>query len=184
MTSVPVTPSRPRTGYIPETPQGGTPTTTRIAGSSITQASPAYTTTRRHSLYGTEDRIVLDLGSRIWRVGFSGEGRPRDVFLAGGDEALPLWTLQRASDKDQREEEERLLEARIQHRLRSVFHEYVDSCSSPLSCNLMTLEVTLDRPEISENISSGASSPPAVRQGDDCPDIVQQSPSRFTVRCV
>jgi actin-related protein 10 len=162
MTSVPVTPSRPRVGYMPETPQGGTPVTARVAGSSINPASPAYITTRRHSLYGTEDRIVLDLGSRIWRVGFSGEGRPRDVFLAGGEEALPLWTLERAADKDQREEEARLLEARIQHRLRSVFHEYVDSCSFLVACNLMAPEVALDRPKVPENLDCGTSAPPIV----------------------
>jgi actin-related protein 10 len=127
MASIPSTPSRAR-ARIAETPEG-TPVTARIAASqSHVPSSPAYTTTRRHSLYGTEDRVVLDLGSRIWRVGFSGEGRPRDVFFAGGEEAYPLWTLERAVDQAQREEDARLLEARVQQRLRSVFHEYVDSC--------------------------------------------------------
>jgi actin-related protein 10 len=122
MSSIPATPSRPRTGYNPETPEG-TPAAQRIANASMVQASPAYTTTRRHSLYGTEDRIVLDLGSCVWRVGFSGEGRPRDVLSVG-----PLWTLERAHEPEAREEEARLLEARVRHRLRSVFHEYVDPC--------------------------------------------------------
>jgi actin-related protein 10 len=150
MASIPVTPSRPRTGYIPETPEG-TPAAARIAGSHALQASPAYTTTRRHSLYGTEDRIVLDLGSRVWRVGFSGEGRPRDVFLAGGEAALPLWTLERASDPYMREEEERLLEAKVQHKLRSVFHEYVDQCSPAPRRNLMAREVPFDGSKVEEN---------------------------------
>lgn len=82
------------------------------------QASPHYQTTRRHSLYGTEDRVVIDPGSRIWKVGFSGEGRPRDVFMVG-----PLWGLRRAPDMAQREEEDRVLEARLQAKLREVFHD-------------------------------------------------------------
>lgn len=36
----------------------------------------------RHSLYGTEDRIILDPGASLWKVGFSGEARPRAVFRA------------------------------------------------------------------------------------------------------
>ena len=60
----------------------------RTAHSGAVQASPHYQTTRRHSLYGTEDRIVINLGSRVWKVGFSGEGRPRDVFFVP-----PLWSL-------------------------------------------------------------------------------------------
>lgn len=69
-------------------------------------------------MYGTEDRIVIDPGSYIWKVGFSGEGRPRDVFHVDR-----LWTLDRATDVAEREEEDRELEARLQERLRSVFHE-------------------------------------------------------------
>ncbi|CDZ98092.1 Actin and related proteins [Phaffia rhodozyma] len=38
---------------------------------------------KRHSLYGTDDRIVLDPGSRIWKVGFSAEHRPRACFWSG-----------------------------------------------------------------------------------------------------
>lgn len=105
-------------------------------GSSMVQPSPHYTTTRRHSLYGIEDRIVIDPGSRIWKVGFSGEGKPRDVLYAGGDTVTPLWTLGRAPGLAEREEEERLLEARVQERLRSVFHEYVDSCFRRLTRHL------------------------------------------------
>jgi actin-related protein 10 len=97
-----------------------TPTASRVASTAAVQASPHYQTTRRHSLYGTEDRIVIDPGSRIWRVGFSGEGRPRDVFAVG-----PLWDLHRAADLAEREEEERVLEAKMQEHLRGVFHEWV-----------------------------------------------------------
>ncbi|EMD33902.1 hypothetical protein CERSUDRAFT_67540 [Gelatoporia subvermispora B] len=120
MATVPTTPKR-HSAYEPTTPLG-TPQTARVAGSHVIQSSPHYQTTRRHSLYGTEDRIIIDPGSRIWKVGFSGEGRPRDVFYACGEGAMPLWSLERASRTADREEEERLLEVRLQECLRSVFH--------------------------------------------------------------
>ncbi|TKY87645.1 hypothetical protein EX895_003226 [Sporisorium graminicola] len=45
-----------------------------------TSSSQAYSgVTRRHSLFGTEDRIVLDIGSRYSKFGFSGEPRPRAI---------------------------------------------------------------------------------------------------------
>ena len=103
-----------------------TPTTSRIAAtSSAVHSSPHYQTTRRHSLYGTEDRIVIDPGSRIWKVGFSGEGRPRDVFFGNGEDGQALWGLTRATNQLDREEEDRLLQAKLQDELRSVFHECV-----------------------------------------------------------
>lgn len=81
--------------------------------------SPHYSTTRRHSLYGTEDRIVIDPGSRIWKTGFSGEGRPRDVFT------VKPWGLGRYDGKNalERMEEERVLELELQDLLRGVFFE-------------------------------------------------------------
>ena len=100
-----------------------TPQITRI-GTTV-QSSPHYSTTRRHSLYGTEDRIVLDPGSRIWKMGFSGEGRPRELFFAAGADGTSLWSLSRPLGKFEREEEDRLLKDRIQDRLRTVFHECV-----------------------------------------------------------
>ena len=102
-----------------------TPISTRLAASSISalQSSPHYTTTRRHSLYGTEDRIILDPGSRIWKVGFSGEGRPRDVFFAEPSERTVLWGLSRIEGTAEGEEEERMLRVKLQDRLRRVFHE-------------------------------------------------------------
>lgn len=44
--------------------------------------SPAYTTNlrSRHALYGTDDRVVLDLGSKVWKAGFSSETKPRIVI--------------------------------------------------------------------------------------------------------
>ncbi|KAJ3161009.1 Actin- protein 10 [Geranomyces variabilis] len=64
---------------------------------------------RQRSIYTTEDRIVLDLGSLYWKCGFSGEPRPRHILptrtvaLAPGPAARegccspgtiqPLWDL-------------------------------------------------------------------------------------------
>ncbi|OAV94999.1 hypothetical protein PTTG_05497 [Puccinia triticina 1-1 BBBD Race 1] len=47
-----------------------------------TGPSPAYTTNlrSRHSLYGTDDRVILDLGSKVWKAGFSSETNPRVVI--------------------------------------------------------------------------------------------------------
>ena len=115
--AVPSTP-RSRTSHVVPVTPAGAPNTSRIARSGMVQASPHYQTTRRHSLYGTEDRVIIDPGSRVWKVGFSGEGRPRDVFFV-----TPLWGLQRAPDFVQREEEDRLLAAQLQTHLRAVFHK-------------------------------------------------------------
>lgn len=43
-------------------------------------SSSSGTPHRRHSLFGTEDRIIIDIGSRYCKVGFSGEAQPRKVF--------------------------------------------------------------------------------------------------------
>lgn len=67
---------------------------------------------------------MIDPGSRIWKVGFSGEGRPRDAFFGSGQDGLSLWRLTRARDQLDREEEDRVLQAKLQERLRAVFHEY------------------------------------------------------------
>lgn len=44
---------------------------------------------RGHSIYGIEDRIVLDIGSLYIKCGFSGEPRPRHI--------VPTWSRQRRS---------------------------------------------------------------------------------------
>ncbi|KAG9039960.1 hypothetical protein FRB95_004432 [Tulasnella sp. JGI-2019a] len=79
--------------------------------------SPHYTTARRHSLYGTEDRIIIDPGSRVWKVGFSGEGRPRDVFV------VKEWApgSMKGGSTSETAELESMLEAELQDRLRDVF---------------------------------------------------------------
>ncbi|KAF8968056.1 hypothetical protein BDZ97DRAFT_1755476 [Flammula alnicola] len=120
MSNTPTTP-RAKATFNP-----ATPATTRVAATNApntVHASPHYATTRRHSLYGVEDRVVIDPGSRIWKVGFSGEGRPRDVFYGGGPSGPPFWKLTRAMDPAERAEEDKLLEARLQGCLRSVFHD-------------------------------------------------------------
>lgn len=136
--SIPSTPSR-RLALDTTT----TPATSRVAvTNSAVHSSPHYQTTRRHSLYGTEDRIVIDPGSRIWKVGFSGEGRPRDVFFGDGQDGQPLWGLTRATNKPDREEEDRMLQAKLQERLRAVFHECVTAGILHLH-GLLTLDSSL-----------------------------------------
>ncbi|EJD06873.1 actin-like ATPase domain-containing protein [Fomitiporia mediterranea MF3/22] len=118
--SNPVATPRSKGATDPTTPVGN-----RLAVSAVNvlQSSPHYTTTRRHSLYGTEDRIILDPGSRVWKVGFSGEGRPRDVFFAESGERTALWGLARDHGGAEQEEEGRMLKIKLQDRLRKIFHE-------------------------------------------------------------
>jgi actin-related protein 10 len=120
MSTAPATP-RTKASFEPTTPP---PQRHERLGTHAQASSPHYATTRRHSLYGTEDRIILDPGSCVWKVGFSGEGRPRDVF-AVGSEGCGLWRLSSASSPPDRDEEDRQLQAKMQNHLRSVFHEYV-----------------------------------------------------------
>ena len=99
----PVTPRKP-SGDVSE-PSAPT----RLAASTIS-SSPHYTTTRRHSLYGTEDRIVIDPGSLVWKIGFSGESRPRDVLYAGSKLSHALCrSFDKARTAPERDEDERVL---------------------------------------------------------------------------
>ncbi|KAG8932829.1 hypothetical protein FRC02_000513 [Tulasnella sp. 418] len=103
-----------------------TPTRTPSASThraELLQNSPHYTTTRKHSLYGIEDRIVLDPGSRIWKVGFSGEGRPRDVFYVTSS-ALAI-DVGKGKSAVERAEMDRVAEQELQEKLRSVFFDYL-----------------------------------------------------------
>ncbi|KAJ1919775.1 hypothetical protein IWQ60_007161 [Tieghemiomyces parasiticus] len=52
-------------------PSGFSPATAGLGSSSVG---------RRFSVYGTEDRVVLDIGSHALRCGFSGEPHPRQVI--------------------------------------------------------------------------------------------------------
>lgn len=110
-----------------------TPTSSRVAPSSGSGApSPHYTTTRRHAVYGTEDRIVIDPGSRIWKVGFSGEGRPREVFVvtepsssksSAGGAVDSLWPNLSGKSTTERDDALISLENKLQDILRRVFFE-------------------------------------------------------------
>ncbi|WVO13751.1 hypothetical protein L204_101373 [Cryptococcus depauperatus] len=92
-------------------------------------ASPAYSS-RRHSLYGIEDRVVLDLGSRIWKVGFSGEPEPRAVFLAldSSSNSTEAWDLDIGSldgARKSRSEGNRLAGVRIANKLKETFVKHL-----------------------------------------------------------
>jgi actin-related protein 10 len=68
------------------------------SGSSSAYLAPSATAASRsrHSLYGSEDYLILDLGSRIWKVGFSGESSPRAVFDVGAEQ--DLWDFANTSN--------------------------------------------------------------------------------------
>jgi len=94
------------------------------ATSGIQAPSPHYATTRRHSLYGTEDRIVIDPGSRVWKVGFSGEGRPRGVFSVSDPKTgAALWPDFSGKSTTERDDALITLENKLQDILRNVFFE-------------------------------------------------------------
>ncbi|CAO1622768.1 unnamed protein product [Parajaminaea phylloscopi] len=104
---------------------------------------------RRHSLFGTEDRIVLDIGSRCCKVGFSGEAQPRKIFktvdgaLRPGVEALYssgevesvandeddealLWHLD-LMRPGERHHVKQLLKARLTVLLRSIYQDHLST---------------------------------------------------------
>lgn len=61
--------------------------------SNYSSASSFHNFTRRHSIYGTEDRVVLDIGSLYIKCGFSGESSPRHL--------VPTWSyLGKSRDDD------------------------------------------------------------------------------------
>lgn len=105
---------------------GSTPSTPLRTSSTNAPASPHYVTTRRHSLYGTEDRVIIDPGSRVWKVGYSGEARPRAVFRVQSQAGGPLWSVMRSNTShEEQQEEHKLLFYTLQHELRKVFHKSV-----------------------------------------------------------
>ena len=116
----PTTPTKRISIQGPPTPS----TPVRLSSTYGTSGSPAYTTTtRRHSLYGTEDRIIIDPGSHVWKVGFSGEGKPRHVSMVGQGPQAILWGSTRKYTTEEREEADRMLAQRLQDCLRSMFFE-------------------------------------------------------------
>ncbi|KAJ3246523.1 hypothetical protein HDU78_006743 [Chytriomyces hyalinus] len=75
------------------TPQHQSSTTSLLSLSSVSLASNAL---RRNSLYGFEDRIVLDIGTSLLRAGISGEQRPRivlDISVPDGSQTTGLYDL-------------------------------------------------------------------------------------------
>lgn len=68
---------------------------------------------------------MLDLGSRTWIYGFSGENAPRghvDVSRFGVGNEHGIWTLDCASEWNEDPEVEAAVEARVQEGLRWIFH--------------------------------------------------------------
>lgn len=95
----------------------------------VSRPLTSQTNSRRHSLYGIEDRVVIDPGGRMWKAGFSGEPDPRAVFWAALDlgriGASEMWDLDLAAvrgARGSRAEARRLVAARISRKLRDVFH--------------------------------------------------------------
>lgn len=109
-------------GYAPTA--GPSSSTSRVVresspATSLLSSSAAITSSARsrHSLYGGEDRVVLDIGSRVWKIGFSGESTPRAVFDVG-----ELWTYD-AVDAAESKEQQRKCQSRIKKLLRRVYYE-------------------------------------------------------------
>jgi hypothetical protein len=77
---------------------------------------------------------VLDLGSSVWKAGFSGEGSPRECrgvvqMLAkeeGGGAAAALWGLEKSDVAD---EEWEVREERLKRGLRDVWFKWVAALS-------------------------------------------------------
>ncbi|KIO34497.1 hypothetical protein M407DRAFT_209681 [Tulasnella calospora MUT 4182] len=127
MSAVPATPSRSSAAAA--------------ARADLLASSPHYTTTKRHSLYGTEDRIIIDPGSRVWKVGFSGEGRPRDVFVVKHTLSPVPTSASGVRDSIDEVEKERLMELELQDRLRSVFFNSL--LADPKSRKVIVIESPL-----------------------------------------
>lgn len=67
---------------------------------------------------------MLDPGSLVWKIGFSGESRPRDVLYAGSKlTAAVCKSFDMASTQAERDEDERMLQVLLQDRLRAMFFE-------------------------------------------------------------
>ena len=76
---------------------------------------------------------MLEIGSRIWYWGFSGEPSPRGMVDMGGE----LWTL----DCGRTDWNEAATEARIQAQLRRIFHR--ELMTDPRSRKIVIVESAL-----------------------------------------
>lgn len=121
------------------TPARPTPPTSRP-----TVPSPAHRAASRHSLYGTDDRVLLDPGSALWKVGFSGEPAPRAVVDVSDAQGRGIWEEEfeavaeadgwgeERGEEGKREWGERVVDTRIGDRLRDVFAKFVRlTCTLP-----------------------------------------------------
>ncbi|KAG8914141.1 hypothetical protein FRC00_000787 [Tulasnella sp. 408] len=171
MSAVPATPSRSSAAAA--------------ARAELLASSPHYTTTKRHSLYGTEDRIIIDPGSRVWKVGFSGEGRPRDVFLVKHTSSSVPASASGVRDSIDEVEKERLMELELQDCLRSVFFNYrapptiIRAAAQPAAATRVPEEILTDA--LVEEVKTkclfvGAPFDPATQpENDDAMDVDQPS---------
>lgn len=149
--------------------------------------SPHYTTSlrSRHSLYGTEDRVVLDIGSSIIKAGFSGEPAPRECRRTTGTDADgEVWGLEKSEPT---EEEWLVREHRLRRIIRSIWFERVCSgggchfCSRSflLTCappfRFIKLQKSTDRPANTQDHCRRESASVDADQGNDRPGPVRQS---------
>ncbi|WWD20116.1 hypothetical protein CI109_104591 [Kwoniella shandongensis] len=122
-----------------------------------TGASPAYSS-RRHSLYGIEDRIVIDPGSRVWKVGFSGETDPRAVFFSLDEDdptsATEAWNLdleRLEGVRGSRSEGDRLVGVRVVKKLRDTFSKHL--MTDPKSRKVIVVENTFLPTYVKEHLA-------------------------------
>lgn len=110
--------------------------TVNITNTTSTTSSGSYL--RRQSLFGNDDRIILDIGSRVSKIGFSGEARPREIFYTlegiyeNGENILEhtgglLWTpdMFRCRTDEERRLKTVTLKARLTTILREIFYKWV-----------------------------------------------------------
>ncbi|KAL7424958.1 hypothetical protein Q5752_000645 [Cryptotrichosporon argae] len=116
-------------------------------------ASPAYSS-RRHSLYGIDDRVIIDPGSRVWKVGFSGEPDPRAVFWAHDGTHREMYDLDPshlAGVYGSRSEGRRLSAVRVVRKLRDMFHKHL--MTDPKSRKVVVLEPTFMPLHVKEDVA-------------------------------
>ncbi|EPQ29977.1 uncharacterized protein PFL1_02650 [Pseudozyma flocculosa PF-1] len=121
------------------------------SGSGAGASGSSSAAVKRHSLFGTEDRIVLDIGSRVSKFGFSGEEKPRAIVdsvplslpstsrtaLAETD---ALWDqdVEMAQSEQLRKHAHALLVARLTHLVRTAFFHHL--MVEPKQRNVLVIE--------------------------------------------